>query len=81
MAPGFAAENVLKAGGFFGICGFASVDWVNCEFSCQYLGAAACTAFRLGMDIMWLVVSVVFVSRTDACMHLLLLCIQASIIV
>ena len=37
--PGLAAENVLKAGEFFGICGFASVDWVNCEFACQYLGA------------------------------------------
>ena len=36
--PGLAAENVLKAGEFFGICGFASVDWVNCEWSCQYLG-------------------------------------------
>lgn len=37
--PGLAAENVLKAGEFFGICGFASVDWVNCEWACQYLGA------------------------------------------
>ena len=36
--PGLAAESVLKAGEFFGICGFASVDWVNCELSCQYLG-------------------------------------------
>ena len=36
--PGLAAENVLKAGEFFGICGFASIDWVNCEWSCQYLG-------------------------------------------
>ena len=36
---GLAAEDVLKTGDFFGICGFASVDWVNCEFACQYLGA------------------------------------------
>ena len=38
-AAGLAADNVLQAGGFFGICGFASVDWINCELACQYLGA------------------------------------------
>ena len=35
---GFAAEDVLRAGDFFGICGFASVDWLSCELACQYLG-------------------------------------------
>jgi hypothetical protein len=37
----------MKQGDFFGICGFASIDWINCELSTQYLGAGApagCTA-------------------------------------
>ena len=38
---GLVAEEVLKTGEFFGICGFASVDWVNCEFACQYLGESS----------------------------------------
>ena len=37
---GLAADNILQAGGFFGICGFASVDWISCELACQYLGAS-----------------------------------------
>ena len=42
---GFAAEDVLQAGDFFGICGFASIDWLSCELACQYLGApSACRA-------------------------------------
>ena len=49
--PGLAAENVLKAGEFFGICGFASVDWVNCEWSCQYLGVP-CSPVRIPL-IQW----------------------------
>jgi len=31
----------MKQGDFFGICGFASIDWINCEISTQYLGAGA----------------------------------------
>ena len=38
-SAGLTADNVLEAGSFFGICGFASVDWITCELACQYLGA------------------------------------------
>ncbi len=38
----------MKQGDFFGICGFASIDWINCELSTQYLGAGALPAAPRG---------------------------------
>ena len=45
---GMAADDVLEAGGLFGICGFASVDWITCELACQHLGAPfPCSSLQL----------------------------------